>query len=452
MANNRWYQPSRGKGVRAVLAVALCACPFGAARAGSFFIEEGSVSGTGRAFAGQSARGTDASAIFYNPANVVGLPSIQLVFGNYLALARADLDNTGSEVSTPGTALSGSGPSRVMGGDGGNPLGSKPLGSFAAGYALPDERTWLGLSVSTPFGIDIDFGNKYFGRYGATKTEMAVADVNPTIGYRLSDSLSVGASLVFRYTEADFQSALPDPLAPGGPTPDTDGEASIQGNDWDVGYAVGVRYQPVESTTVGIGYRSGTHAKLHGRARFSGLQGPLSVRNGRVGADTDFSLPDMVLIGAAHELTPRLTLLAQANWFDWSDFDAVQIETGDGTRINSEQGYHDSWSGSIGAEYRMTDALLLRAGAQIDKTPVDDSLRSVRTPDEDRLRLTAGFTYKLTSNLEMDVAYAHVFVRDSEIDRTDRVFEGTPVATTVQTRARAEASADIVGVAFRSTF
>jgi long-chain fatty acid transport protein len=75
------------------------------ARAGSFFIEEQSVSGSGRAFAGQSARGEDPSALFYNPANVVGMPALEVTLGSYLAFARAELEDRGSVASTLGAAI-----------------------------------------------------------------------------------------------------------------------------------------------------------------------------------------------------------------------------------------------------------------------------------------------------------------------------------------------------------
>jgi long-chain fatty acid transport protein len=418
------------------------------ARAGSFFIEEQSVSGSGRAFAGQSARGEDPSALFYNPANVVGMPALEVTLGSYLAFARAELEDRGSVASTLGAP----GTTPVVGSDGGNPLGMTPLGGLALALPLRDERTWLGFSATAPFGIESDYGRNWFGRYSATKTEMRVIDLNPTVGVRVSPSLSLGASVTLRRTRADFQSALPDPLAPEGPSRATDGAVSIEGDDWDVGYALGLRYEPVEGTVVGVAYRSGTRADLEGRARFTGLNGPLAVRNGRLDASTRFGLPDLVLLGASQQVTPRLTLLAQANWFDWSDFEAVKITLADGIRIVNPQGYHDSWSGSLGAEYRWSDALLLRAGVQLDKTPVDDSLRSARTPDDDRVRLTFGFTYDLRRNLKLDVSYAHVFVRDSDVVRTDRVFADTPVEARVNTRAGTEAGADIVGIALRYRF
>lgn len=427
-----------------LLALAFCSTP---AQAGSFFIEESSVQASGRASAGQSAQTRDASGLFYNPANVVGLPRLQVGVSSYQAWLHADLDDKGSDVATPGTLASGAGTATVSGRDGGNPLGDTFLMSFAAAVPLSDERTWLGIGVGTPFGIDIDFGSQWFGRYGATETDLRVADILPTLGYQIGDRLSLGVSLAVRYVSADFRTALPDPLALEGPTPETDGAVSVDGDDWDLGFAIGVRGEPRDGLRIGLAYRSGTKADLEGRARFSGLRGPLAFRNGRVGASTELGLPDLVLLGAAYDATPRLTLSMQLNWFDWSDFDAVEIDLDDATHIVSPQGYHDSWSAALGLEYRLGTAWTLRAGAQFDRTPVDDDLRSPRTPDDDRVRLTTGFSYAMTERVRLDFSYAHVFVRDSEVDRTDTVFAGTPVASTAHTRARTEASADIVGLA-----
>jgi long-chain fatty acid transport protein len=444
--------PKRCAAALVLLTAALRALSPQPALAGSFFVEEQSVSGSGRALAGQSALGEDASTLFYNPANVTLMPAMEIALGSYFAFVHADLDDEGSAASTFGTTLSGAGPARVRGSDGGNPLGMTLLGSVALAMPLRDERTWLGLGVSAPFGIESDYGNDWFGRYSATRTDLRVIDVNPTLGFVVNESLSLGATLTLRHSEADFRSALPDPFASEGPSRATDGAVSVKGDDWDVGYALGLRYAPRPGTRIGLAYRSGTHADLEGRARFSGLSGPLAARNGSIDASTTFGLPDIVLLGVAQEVTPQLTLLAQLNWFDWSDFEAVRIRLADGIRIVNPQGYHDSWSAALGAEYRCSDRFLLRAGAEFDETPVDADLRSARTPDDDRIRLSAGLTYDLSPHWKLDVSYAHVFVRDSEVRRTDRIFADTPVETQVQTRAGTQASADIVGVAFRYRF
>ena len=435
-----------GVAIRLLVWVALGVTSPRAADAGSFFLEEQSVTGSGRALAGQSALADDASALFYNPANVAGKPWAQVTLGTYTALTWADLDDAGSATATPG---SGGSPVVTHGGDGGNPFAPTILGGLAMSMPLPDERSWVGLGVSVPFGIDSDYGDEWFGRYSTTRTELIVADVSPTAGIALTDTLTVGASLIFRYARGKLESALPDPLAPGGPSPATDGAFSVEGDDWDLAYALGLRWEPRPGTTLGLAYRSGTRADLDGHARFSGLNGPLAARNGRISASTQLRLPSIALLGIAHQLTPRWMLMAQVNRFEWSDFDVVQIDLADGTRIDNVQGYHDTWSVSVGTEYRYSERLTLRAGAEIDKSPVDDRLRPARTPDDDRLRVAAGFTYALRDNLKIDFAYVHVFVEDSDLDRTDAVFAGTPVVSSVRTHARTEARSDLFGLSLR---
>jgi long-chain fatty acid transport protein len=435
-----------------LLMVGLGVVPTPSAHAGSFFLDDQSVSGSGRASAGASTLAEDASSLFYNPANAVDFPTFEITLGSYAAWAKARLENTASDVQTPGTIASGAQFSPTEGGEGGNPLGTSTLMNFAAAVALPDERTWLAFSVSAPFGMSIEYGKGWFGRYGSSETQLRVLDVGPSLAYRVSDRLAVGATLVLRHTSADFRSALPDPLALSGPSVERDGAISVTGDDWGLGFAVGLRADLTERTRLGLAYRSGTRADLSGRARFTGLQGPLRVRNGRVGASTEFGLPDLVFLGCAHQVSQRWTLLAQVNWFDWSDFKAVEVDLDDGTRLVNPQGYHDSYSVALGAEYAWSDRWTLRLGVQLDRTPIDDTLRSARTPDDDRLRLATGLSYQLREHVTLDFAYAHVFVRNSEIDRTDRVFATTPVASTVRTRASAESGADLVGIALRYRF
>ena len=438
-------------GCRPLILVAVLASPF-PSQAGSFYLEEQSVRDSGRASAGQSAVSEDAASVFHNPASAAELDSTQITVGGYAALVRADLDDTGSEIVTPGTLASTAGGAATRGGDGGNPFGSQPLLSMASGFPLGDERTSLALSATVPFGIQSDYGSTWFGRYDSTRTDLTVAEASATLGRRVNDRLSAGVSLVLRYARAELERALPDPLEPAGSSPATDGRFSVEGDEWVIGYAAGLRYDPLPGTTVGVAYRSGSDLEMKGHTRLSGLRGPLAVENGRVGSSIELRIPDLLMLGIRQEITPRLTLLGQATRFDWGDFEDVEVELEGGRRIVNPQGYHDSWAVSLGAEYVWSERLTLRTGAQVDRTPVDSARRSARTPDADRLRVSLGFTYRLRDDVDLDFAYTHVFVEDSRIDRTDTVFEGTPVASTIHTRARAEASADVIGVALRYRF
>ena len=46
--------------------------------------------------------------------------------------------------------------------------------------------------------------------------------------------------------------------------------------------------------------------------------------------------------------------------------------------------------------------------------------------------------------ISFDLSYAHNFVEDGKIDRTDTFFGGTAAATTVRTRSKSENNLEVV--------
>jgi long-subunit fatty acid transport protein len=85
-----------------VSACAIFCLPF-AARAGSFVLNEQSVSGLGLSFAGGAAQAEDASTLFFNPAGVVLLEQGELQLGANLIAPYDQFRNEGSRYNLPGT-------------------------------------------------------------------------------------------------------------------------------------------------------------------------------------------------------------------------------------------------------------------------------------------------------------------------------------------------------------
>src|SRR6201981_2546844 len=73
------------------------------AQAGSFIINEQSVSGLGTAYAGGAAQAEDASTIFFNPAGLALLDHGELQIGGHFISPNANFQNQGSRLVAPGT-------------------------------------------------------------------------------------------------------------------------------------------------------------------------------------------------------------------------------------------------------------------------------------------------------------------------------------------------------------
>ena len=69
--------------------------------------------------------------------------------------------------------------------------------------------------------------------------------------------------------------------------------------------------------------------------------------------------------------------------------------------------WKDTYLGSIGADLRLTDWWTLRGGIAYETSPVSNpTYRTAIIPDADRLWFAVGSSFKLTKNLQGDVAFA----------------------------------------------
>jgi len=310
-----------------------------------------------------------------------------------------------------------------------------PVPSLFVGAPVADGRLWLGLAVTAPFGLELDYGRDWFGRYDSYDNHLTTLDVAPTLAYRINDAWSVGAGIDLQYADAKLISALPNPLTPGGPTPETDGRSELTGNDWSAGFNVGILYHPSERSRIGLHYRSGITHELEGHLDVSRLTGPLAAVNGRSDTETRIALPDMLALSLTQTVTPRLTLLAEIQWFGWDVFDDIRVRFDDRRPdLVRPQGFENTYTAGLAAQYALDARWTLRGGIQHDQSPTVDALRNTSIPDSDLTWLGIGLSYAATNRLRLDVGYVYGSFARQDIDLTLPVYAGTPLASSVNVR------------------
>ncbi|MCG5501500.1 OmpP1/FadL family transporter [Ectothiorhodospira lacustris] len=390
-------------------------------KAAGFYIQEQSVSGLGRAFAGDAAIASDASTIFFNPAGMTYLSGPEVQVAAHLLVPKADVRNSGSTAETPGIpglAPGYAGP--YVGGNGGNPYDPTPVPNFF--YARPfNDQLWYGFGITAPFGLANTYDKDFFARYDSTETELKVINFQPSIAYQVNERFSVGFGLDIQYADATLKNALPSPV--GVPSPETDGEVSLEADSWDYGFNLGVMFQPTQDTRLGIHYRQGIKHTLDGKAR---ITPPLGGDVSSIGGEAALCLPDIVTLGMMHRLNERWTLVGQYSWFKWSNFDEIRVKFDNGDPDNTTpQNYKDTWALSIGAEYRLDDRWTLRGGLQYDRTPTQDGFRTTRTPDGDRTWFSLGASYQQGPHWGFDLAYTYIDISKGSLE-LNRVFYEAP--------------------------
>jgi long-chain fatty acid transport protein len=90
---------------------------------------------------------------------------------------------------------------------------------------------------------------------------------------------------------------------------------------------------------------------------------------------------------------------------------------------------------------------MLRAGVAYEKSPITDNVRIPLLPDNDRYWASVGGTYKWSPKLSFDIAYSHVFVKNTPINIT--ATSGNPWFDGVAYVGSVDSHIDIISVAMK---
>ncbi len=415
----------------------------GQAQAGGFALTEQGASGIGNAFAGASALGEDASTVFFNPAGMSRLKNFEVSLGG--SLIKLDTKFTGS--ATNPAAMGGG---VATGGNGGQAGGTAAIPHLYL-VAPVGERIRVGLGVSVPFGLKTEYDADWVGRYQGIRSELRTINVNPTISWALSDGLAVAVGVNYQTIDTELTNAVV--LGAG-----TAGTTKLKADDSAWGWNAGVMWQAAPATRLGFSYRSGVKYGLSGDITTTNAAGAV-VGAASGSARADIELPSIWSVGLVQGLTPDLDLLAEATHTRWSVIDQIVVTdaASGGVRDILALDFDNAWRFSVGANYRLSDALMLRAGVAYDQSPVKNAqTRTVRLPDADRTWLALGLRFKVCERGVLDVGYAHLFVRDADIDFTrGQLVPGTtnvnPATATTLTGGYAT-SVDVLSVQYNQRF
>jgi long-chain fatty acid transport protein len=205
----------------------------------------------GTASAGRAAMAADASTAASNPAGMTLLDRTQL-----LGAAGALLPSTNFDVA-PQTTTKGT--------SGGNAGVFIPLGSFFFVYRFSD-RIRFGLANYSDYGLAINYGNAWVGRYYITRAALFSGKVAPSIAYRVNDWLSVGAGFSFAVARLTFQSRINNVLPRAG-----DGRMAFESWDEAFGGTASVLIQPISKLRIGLTYQSPEDFKFGFKPFLTGL-------------------------------------------------------------------------------------------------------------------------------------------------------------------------------------
>lgn len=420
------------------------ALAFGSVHASGFQLKENSVKGLGAAFSGVAVDDSDSSVVLNNPA-------VMTQFTGTTLQADVSVVDVQAEFTGNGQDLFGR---PITGGNGGDGGGAAAVPAMSMVHKF-DNGLAVGAMVSAPFGLKTEYEPDWVGRYTADTSDLKFVNLTLSAALDLSDQFSVGAGLVYSHADVtlsksvDFGALIAGQLlasgVPAGSLPAyarpqaSDGFFEIRGTDNALGYVFGLNFRPTDKLSMGLSYQSEIDYQLSGdadwtvptaaRATFdaSPTTQPL-FRDG--GGSAPLTTPSTTTFGVSYQATEALKVMGNYAETGWSSLQDVRIDfSNPDPEAREEFRWGDTRFWSVGTEFKLNDAWMLRAGYGYDETPTTYQYRTPRLPDEDRRWYSIGATWTLSEALEVNLAYTFIQPDTPKVGIIERSSTGARVHT-----------------------
>ena len=236
------------------------------------------------------------------------------------------------------------------------------------------------------------------GGLGVDLVQLMIA---PTVAYKVNAQHAVGVSLLFGYQRFKATGLQAFDNAPGFP-PFTGAPGSVTNNGYDSSTGIGLRlgYQGRLSDMVTIGAAYASKMNMSAFDKYKGL----------FAGGGDFDIPSHYSLGVAFTPTPAFTVAIDVGRINYSDVPAVSNPSAAQAPMGAPNGPGFGWKDinvfKLGAAWRLSDALTLRAGYNKGDNPVTSAnvTFNILAPGVVKDHYTAGFTYSMDKTSEISGA------------------------------------------------
>ena len=350
----------------------------------------------------------DASAVYYNPANMTEMTNVSVMVGSTFVWLYSDVTVDGRS-------------ERNM-----NP------GLFCIPSVFVTTPVWddlhFGLGAYCENGLGTKYGTDWTLAGDTTETTLMQFTLNPNLAYKITDWWSVAAGLKMSYITFNNKKR------PHHGTPGYDLMSELDGDDISMGYNFGTTFRLFESQDFG---RLGLGVVYRSQIKHN-IKGDFDI-NGTIGGHPYHSVPLAYPADTHSDASARLTLPQSltaglnwdspnekwhagfaTTWTQWSSVDTISFKipartpTGARSSFDLPLDWDDVWRFSVGLEYDVTDDFSLRCGYVYDMDPSSEDRGTTMLPGGDRNILGLGAGYYIWRSLRLDVGYNLVMMDEGE--------------------------------------
>ena len=347
-----------------------------------------------------NAHGADAS--YFNPANMAFDNKHMLELDmTYIALGSIDFDGQVGD-----TAMS---------------AGSKSEAFLVPSmhYVAPKYGdVTLGFSIVVPGGLSKRW-NEQPARSYAKEFTLQVVELNPTIAYKLSDSVAVGGGLRLVQSSGVVKSQ-------------STASRDMQGDSIDYGYNLAISYRPSSQYSFAATYRSNVDLSEVGTAQlyfpdnadYSGDK----VYDGDV--EVTVPLPATLALAAAYHFESGTTVevvYERAFWSAYKELDFDYEGAIGALKPNFDDPIEKKWNDTNTYRLGVTQTYenwTAMAGIGYDETPVPEERLSFELPDSDAWIVSMGGRYSVNEHWDVGLAALLDIKTDRNIDNNTIGIDG----------------------------
>ena len=366
--------------------------------ASDFNLPFSNAAGFGNMYSGWASEGRDASTMAMNPAGLTHIHNKQFV-GSIIGLAGStQFTGTGNTIPSLSADETGSASSKLR---------AIIPGMF---FVMPIKNAVVGIGMHIPFALGTNYPKDSIVRYAATRSQIVVTDLVPSIGFKLTEKLSAGVGLDLERLTFTLNHMFGYPIS----VPDSEQQNHLAG--WGYGFHSGLLYDVTPTARIGISYASQVMFHTTGDSEVFSTTGEIRTKNQKANA----ALPALAQLSAQQTFYDRWTVMGTLFYTRWSTFQKLTLQnsmlpSGATTSVTIPFEYHDTFDYSLGMNFKANDQWLLRAGVQYLNTPSNNRDRSVPDPVGKATIIGLGTHYQYSKSIGFDVSYAHSFFQQTQI-------------------------------------
>lgn len=307
-----------------------------------------------------------------------------------------------------------------------------PLPAFAHIRSRHDSPwSWgAGFLAQGGMGATFENTNTFFGTRDETYTEVRFMTLTPTVGYAINEDMSIGAALNLGYADTSFR-FYPSTSFFNVQAPDNSffGVDMKRAGGLQGSLRLGWLWRMHPKLSVGAVYQTETESTFDGGDMTVNFEShPFLRRKVSYDAELDgFTFASQAGVGLAWRPNPDLVVALDVKRYFWDS--AIDTITVRATNPNVEGApaeiilpfvfdWQDQWIFALGADYRATSRLTLRAGYSHGEDPVPDATLTPLFPATTERHASLGFAW-LEGNRTYDFAIERAFNKEQTNNNPD---------------------------------